>query len=105
MQVLYYLLVLLVHYLLLVSFVHFCSILGLSICYRLQGKYEEALKEVYNLNIFLQVLNSTDLRIASANSNARILMDLRKYEQALDVLWIAYEEIKHTKHIKEQHQQ
>lgn len=75
------------------------AILGLSICYRLQGKHEEALKEVYNLNIFLQVLNSTDLKIASANSNARILMDMKKYEQALDVLWMAYEEIKHTKQL------
>lgn len=75
------------------------AILGLSIVYRLQGRFEEALKEVYNLNIFLQVLNSTELKIASANSNARILMDMRKYEQALDVLWMAYEEIKHTKQL------
>lgn len=75
------------------------AILGLSICYRQQGKFEEALKEVYNLNIFLQVINNTDLKIASANSNARILMDMKKYEPALDVLWLAYEEIKHTKQL------
>lgn len=75
------------------------AILGLSICYRQQGKFEEALKEVYNLNIFLQVLNSTELKIASSNSNSRILMDMKKYEQALDVLWIAYEEIKHSKQL------
>lgn len=75
------------------------AILGLSITYRLQGKYEEALKEIYNLNIFLQLLNSTELKIASANANARILMDMKKYEQALDVLWMAYEEIKHTKQL------
>lgn len=75
------------------------AILGLSICYRQQGKFEEALKEVYNLNIFLQVINNTDLKIASANANARILMDMKKYEPALDVLWLAYEEIKHTKQL------
>lgn len=75
------------------------AILGLSICYRQQGKFEEALKEIYNLNIFLQVLNSLELKIASANSNARILMDMRKYEQALNVLWLAYEEIKHSKQL------
>jgi tetratricopeptide (TPR) repeat protein len=75
------------------------AILGLSICYRMLGRYEEALKEVYNLNIFLQVMNITDLKIASANSNARILMDMKKHEQALDVLWMAYEEIKHTKQL------
>ncbi len=75
------------------------AILGLSICYRQLKKYEEALKEIYNLNIFLQVINSTELRIASANSNARILMDIRKFDQALDVLWIAYEEVKNTKQL------
>jgi len=75
------------------------AILGLSICYRQQGKFEEALREIYNLNIFLQVIASTELRIAAASSNARILMDMRKYEQALDVLWMAYEEIKFTKQL------
>lgn len=75
------------------------AILGLSICYRQQKKFEEALKEIYNLNIFLQVLNNTELKIASANSNARVLMDMKKYDQALDVLWTAYEEIKQSKQL------
>lgn len=75
------------------------AILGLSICYRQQKKYEEALKEIYNLNIFLQLLNLPELKAAAANSNARILMDLKKHEQALDVLWMAYEEIKSTKQL------
>lgn len=75
------------------------AILGLSIAYRMQQKYELALKEIYNLNIFLQVLDIPELRIASANSNARILMDLKKFEQALDVLWSAYEEVKTIKNL------
>ena len=50
------------------------AILGLAICYRQQGRFEEALKEIYNLNIFLQVINNTELKIASAGANARILM-------------------------------
>ncbi len=75
------------------------AILGLSHCYRQQKKFDEALKEIYNLSIFLQILNITELKIASANSNAMILMDLKKYEQALDILWSAYEEIKNTKQL------
>lgn len=75
------------------------AILGLSICYRQQKKYEEALKEIYNLNIFLQLLNLPELKASAANSNARILMDLKKYDQALDILWTAYEEIKNTKQL------
>jgi tetratricopeptide (TPR) repeat protein len=75
------------------------AILGLSICYRQLGRFEEALKEIYNLNIFLQVINNTELKIASANSNARILIDMKKYEPALDILWMAYEEIKYSKQL------
>lgn len=75
------------------------AILGLSVSYRHQKKFDEALKEIYNLNIFLQLLDIPELRIASANSNAMILMDLKKYDQALDVLWQAYEELKITKQL------
>lgn len=75
------------------------AILGLSISYRHQKKYEEALKEIYNLNIFLQLLDIPELRAMAANSNALILMDLKKYDQALEVLWQAYEELKITKQL------
>lgn len=75
------------------------AILGLSICYRQQKKYEEALKEIYNLTIFLQLLDIPELKASAANSNAMILMDLKKYEQALDILWQAYEELKITKQL------
>jgi tetratricopeptide (TPR) repeat protein len=75
------------------------AILGLSISYRHQKKFDEALKEIYNLNIFLQLLNIPELKIASSNSNALILMDLKKYDQALEILWQAYEELKITKQL------
>lgn len=75
------------------------AILGLSICYRRQKKYDEALKEIYNLDIFLQLLNIPELKVTAANSNAMILMDLKKYDQALEILWQAYEEIKVTKQL------
>ncbi len=75
------------------------AILGISIGYRHQKKYDEALREIYNLNIFLQLLSIPELRIASANSNALILMDLKKYDQALEILWQAYEELKITKQL------
>lgn len=75
------------------------AILGLSISYRHQKKFEEALKEIYNLNIFLQLLNIPELKAMAANSNALILMDLKKYDQALEILWQAYEELKVTKQL------
>lgn len=75
------------------------AILGLSISYRHQKKFEEALKEIYNLNIFLQLLDIPELKAMAANSNALILMDLKKYDQALEILWQAYEELKITKQL------
>ncbi|MFZ3229847.1 MAG: winged helix-turn-helix domain-containing protein [Pseudobdellovibrio sp.] len=75
------------------------AILGLAICYKQLKKYDEALKELYNLDIFLQVLNIPELKASSANTNALILLDLKRYEQALEVLWIAYEELKNTKQL------
>ncbi len=75
------------------------AILGLAICYKQLKKYEDALKEIYNLNIFLQVLDISELKAAAANTNALILLDLKKHEQAIEVLWIAYEELKNTKQL------
>ena len=75
------------------------AILGLAICYKQLKKFEDALKEIYNLNIFLQVIDIPELKAAAANTNALILLDLRKFEQSLEVLWIAYEELKNTKHL------
>lgn len=75
------------------------AILGLSICYRQQKRYEDAIKEINNLNIFLQLLNLPELKAAAATSHARIFMDLKKYEPALEILWSAYEEIKNIKQL------
>lgn len=75
------------------------AIIGLAICYRQDKKYEEALREIYNLNIFLQVLDIPELRVSSYTVNAMILANLKKYEQALEVYWMAYEELKNTKQL------
>ena len=75
------------------------AILGLSVCYRHQRKFEEALKEIYNLNIFMQFTENADLKTGVLSANANILMDLKKYDQALDLFWQAYEETKNSKQL------
>ena len=75
------------------------AILGISICYRRQLKFEEALKEIYNLNIFLQFIDNSELKASVLSSNGSILEDLKKYDQALDVFWQAYELTKVTKQL------
>jgi tetratricopeptide (TPR) repeat protein len=75
------------------------AIIGLAICYWQDKKFEEALREIYNLNIFLQVLNIPELRVSSYTVNAMILSSLKKHEQALEVYWMAYDELKNTKQL------
>lgn len=71
--------------------------IGIAICYSRLEKYEEALREIYNVNILLQVLQIPELRIACFNVNANILFKMKRYDQALEVYWMAYNELKDTK--------
>jgi len=75
------------------------AINGIAITYHRMGRFEDALKEIYNLEVFFQVLDIPELRISAKMVNAVILRRLKKYEQALDVLWHAYEDLKHHKHM------
>jgi tetratricopeptide (TPR) repeat protein len=73
------------------------AINGLAICYMNLGKYAEALKELYNLQIFFQVLDVPEVRIASQILNAQIYMELKKYDQAIELLWQTYDLLKEHK--------
>lgn len=73
------------------------AILGISICYRHQKRFEESLKEIYNLNIFMQFIENADLKTAVLSANALVHLDLKRYDQALDLLWLAYEQTKLAK--------
>ena len=75
------------------------AVLGISLSYRHQGKFEEALKEIYNLNIFVQYLENADLRSSVLSANALVLMGLGKYDQALEILWQGYEQVKIAKQL------
>lgn len=63
------------------------------------ARYEDALKEIYNLEVFFQVYDFPEIRFSSRILNSFILMKHKKYEEALDVCWKAYEEVKHIKRI------
>jgi tetratricopeptide (TPR) repeat protein len=73
------------------------AISGLAIIYKDAGKYEEALKEIYNLQIFFQVLDIPELKISSLMINSMIFTEMKKYDQAIDLLWQAYDLVKKTK--------
>lgn len=77
------------------------AIFGIANCYAhpTAKKYTEALKEIYNLEVFFNVYKFNDIKLSALFLNAHILSELNKYEEALEVLWKAYDLIKETKNM------
>jgi tetratricopeptide (TPR) repeat protein len=63
------------------------------------GRYTDALKEIYNLEVFFQVYSMPELKISTQMLNAGILRSLKKYDEAIAVLWRAYDDIRATKNL------
>jgi len=75
------------------------AIHGLAAIYWSLGRIEDALKEIYNLRVFFQVLKLPDLEISSQILNGYILTSLKKYDEALEIFWSAFEGMKSQKNI------
>lgn len=73
------------------------ALCAIAIMYRSQGKYSEALREIYNLQVFFQFVSVPEVKLSSMLINGRILADTGKFEESLNVFWMAYEELKHHK--------
>ncbi|MFZ4404443.1 MAG: winged helix-turn-helix domain-containing protein [Pseudobdellovibrionaceae bacterium] len=63
------------------------------------ARYTDALKEIYNLEVFFQVYSLPELRVSALMLNADILFQMKKYEEAVDVLWKAYDLLKEVKNL------
>lgn len=75
------------------------AINGLALVYFALGKYDEALKEIYNLNVFYQVLNIPDLKLSTQILNGHILRKKGEHESALEVYWQCYDQLKAEKNL------
>ncbi len=73
------------------------AITGMAISYYQLGRLQEALKEIYNLQIFFDALELPKLQLTALIVNAHIYRKLEKYPQAIDSLWNCYEMIKDEK--------
>lgn len=67
------------------------AINGLAITYYSLDRLSEALKEIYNLQVFFQVLTLRDLKLSSQMLNGHILRKMKKYDQALEIFWDCYD--------------
>ncbi len=61
------------------------------------GRAQDALKEIYNLKVFFQIYNFPELKVSVEILNADILRQLKKFDEAIDLLWKAYDLLKQTK--------
>lgn len=61
------------------------------------GRYADALKEIYNLKVFFQIYKFPQLEASTQILNADILRQMKKYEEAIEVAWKAYDDLKNTK--------
>ena len=75
------------------------AINGLAITYYSLDRLTEALKEIYNLQVFFQVLTMRDLRISSQMLNGQILRKMKKYDQALEIFWECYDLVRAEKNM------
>jgi tetratricopeptide (TPR) repeat protein len=75
------------------------AIHGLATVYCAMGRTEDALKEVYNLRVFFQVLTLPELEVSSQMLNGYILVGMKRYEDAIDVFWKAFEALKSHKNM------
>lgn len=75
------------------------AISGISIIYTALNRFEDALKEIYNLQVFFQILPLPELKLASQIMNGHILRQMGKHEQALEIFWKCYEELRDQKNL------
>lgn len=75
------------------------AINGLAITYYNLDRLPEALKEIYNLQVFFQVLSLPDLKLSSQMLNGHIFRKMKKYDQALEIFWECYELLRAEKNM------
>jgi len=73
------------------------AILGLAISYYNLDRLQDSLKEIYNLQVFMNVMDLVQVRLSAHILKGQILRKMHKYDQALDVLWQSYELLKSDK--------
>lgn len=73
------------------------AIYGLALVLQAQGRFEEAMKELYNLKLFFQALDLPELRLTTLILNSVILRKQGEYLGSLDFLWQAQGLLKEQK--------
>jgi tetratricopeptide (TPR) repeat protein len=75
------------------------AINGVAIVYLRLGRFQDALKEIYNLQVFFQILDLPELRISTQLLNGTILRRLGRIEEALQIYGDCYDLLRKNKNL------
>jgi DNA-binding winged helix-turn-helix (wHTH) protein len=75
------------------------GIFGVGMVYYATNRLSEALKEVYNLKVFFEVLQLPQVKMSTLILNAHILRKLNRHNEALEILWECYSSLREEKNI------
>lgn len=77
------------------------AIFGLAMVYSQPelGRQTDALKEIYNLQVFFQIYKMPELQVSTVLLNADILVQLKKFDEAIEILWKGYDLLKETRNV------
>jgi tetratricopeptide (TPR) repeat protein len=75
------------------------AIFGLATVYYKSDKLQEALQEIYNLQVFFQVIKLPDLKLSCSILNAHILRKQKRYDEALEIFWACYDQLRESKNM------
>ena len=75
------------------------AINGIAIVYYNQDQLSEALKEIYNLKVFFQVLELPALKLSNHILNGHILRKLGRHDEALEIFWECYDMLREEKNL------
>jgi len=73
------------------------AIAGTANAYARMGNFQDALREIYNLKVFFEVLDVPEVKTSTLILNGHILRELKRYDQAIEVLWSGFELVKSQK--------
>lgn len=73
------------------------AINGVAIIYMWMGRHQDALKEIYNLRVFFQILDLPELKISTQILNGLILQAMGRNEEALQIFGDCFEMLKKHK--------
>ena len=75
------------------------AIHGLALVYFTLGRLEDALREIYSLQVFFLVLPLPEMKLSAQVMNGHILRKMGKFDQALEIFWQCYDGLKVQKNL------